>query len=158
MPPPPPSSATPRRRTPEARRSCWTAAWHTALARWGSPIRRRARGRRSRWGGWTRCAPRSGDRRDPHRRVGLLSLVLVDVVVGRLVQEPEQNLLVVQGELRDGAGLEHRLRRLQSVAVLQAVLLEGHDGHLLGQPFARRLRRDEVARAFEEVGVVRRRP
>ena len=74
------------------------------------------------------------------------------------MEEAQQDLLVVQRELGDNPGLEHGLGGLEGVAVLEAVLLERHDGHLLGQALPSGPRRYEVARALEDVGVVGRRP
>jgi hypothetical protein len=39
--------------------------------------------------------------------------------------------LLVEGEVRDRPGLEHRLGGLEGVAVLEAELLEGERGQLL---------------------------
>ena len=78
--------------------------------------------------------------------------VVGDVVAGGLVQVAEQDLLVVQsGNSVDGSGLEHRLRGLERVAVLQRVLLERHRGELLAQALRGVLRRHEVERALEDV-------
>src|SRR5207237_736001 len=71
---------------------------------------------------------------------------------------PGEDVRVVEGGSRGDAGLEQGSRGVSGVAFAQAVLLECHDGYLLGQSFARGLRRHEVARAFEDVGVVRCRP
>src|SRR6516165_12300893 len=81
----------------------------------------------------TRRPPRSRPRRRAIRR----PLEVVEVALRRLVQVPEQNLLVVQRKAPDRCvGLEHRLGRLERVAVLQRVLLERHDGELLGEALA----------------------
>ena len=77
----------------------------------------------------------------------------------RLVEVAQQDLLIVQRERLHGcARLEHRLRGFERVAVLQRVLLEGHHRELLREALSGILRRCEVARALEDVCVVRRRP
>src|SRR5207244_1938793 len=88
----------------------------SAPRRSGSPSRQTARGRRTRTAGWRACrAPRSG--RD--RRLGRLLLVLVHVRAGRVVELAQQHLLVTERErLHRRARLEHRLGRLEGVAVL----------------------------------------
>src|SRR4051812_15523643 len=69
--------------------------------------------------------------RDADGRLGPTGLVVVDVLLRRLVEVAQHDLLVTQRELGDHAGLEHRLRGLQRVGVLEAVLLERDDGELL---------------------------
>jgi HIP---CoA ligase len=61
------------------------------------------------------------------------------------VQGPQQQFLVAQRELADGAALEHRLGRLQRVGVLESVLLEGDRGELVGEALGRRLGGDDIA-------------
>ena len=84
----------------------------------------------------------------------LVSTALVDHVV----QVPQQDLLVTQREPRRPPRLQHRLRGLEGVAVLQRELLERDRGQLLPHPVRARLGRREVQRALEDVLVVGGRP
>src|SRR5262249_23865326 len=153
-----PSAGTRRRRRTGAPPSCSRSAWRTGPARSVPPSRRTARGRRTAPAGCSAlrgilpssCA---GRRRRPAR------LELVHIAVRSLVEMAQQDLLVVEREGADGrARLEHALGGFERVAVLERVCLERDAGKLLCQAFATVLRRREVARPFEDVCVVGRRP
>ena len=78
-----------------------------------------------------------GQQRAGHRATSAaLALVVVDPLGGHLVQVAAEDLLVVERECGNHSRLQHDLRRLERVAVLQRVLLERHRRHLLRQPFA----------------------
>src|SRR3546814_6378435 len=85
----------------------------------------------------------SGRSRDADRgRDGLALLVVVDELLGGVVEVAQRDLLVVQRERVDEARLDHRLGGLEGVAVLERVILEGDDRELLLQALVGVLRRD----------------
>ena len=132
-PSPPRAAGTRRRRTPGARPSCWRGAWRSARASVGSAQSANgSRSANSAGRGWA-CRRLLGSRRgrDPDRRAGLALLVLVDVVAGRSCAGGAAGPPGRSAGTRHGPRLEHRLRRLERVAVLERVLLERDDRELL---------------------------
>src|SRR4029079_8492896 len=87
-----------------------------------------------------------------------LLLVVLDPTRSHVVQVAAEDLLVVEREAVDDARLQHRLRRLEGVGVLESVLLERHRRDLLCDALTRVLRGHEVQRPLEQVRVVGRRP
>src|SRR5579871_6793210 len=116
-----PIGGTRRRRTLGSPPWCCRAAWRSAASPSAATIQRRARGRRTPpEAGSSPRSPSLGGDAETAVRVGPVVLrdVARDAVARALVQVADHDLLVVEGELRDGARLEHRLRGLEGVAVL----------------------------------------
>ena len=105
-----------RRRTPASRPSCLRGAAPSVRARSaGTTSLRTARGRRSQRAAC--CSNPVGD---------------------RLVEVADQDLLVVEREVGERAGLETELGAVERAGVLERVLLDRDRRVLLGQPLARR--------------------
>ncbi len=56
------------------------------------------------------------------------------------MQVAEEDFLIAEREVGDGAGADHRLCRFEGVGVLQCVFLEGDRGEFVGEAFADVLR------------------